>query len=421
MDDIPLGGLLAALIALLALSAFFSGSETALMTLNRYRMQHLAQQGKRSAILAQRLLEKPDRLIGIILLGNNFVNTLASSVVTLIAIRTGGESAIAIAAGVMTLLLLIFSEVAPKTLGALKPEALAYPAAMIYTPLLKITYPLVWTINLIANQLLRFLGVNPETIGGQALSKEELRTVVNEASALIPQNHQRMLLNILDLENAKVEDIMTPRHEIDGIDLDEPWDDLLEDLHEMPYTQAIVYRGSMDNILGFIHTRKVMQALMQGELNEEILESLIREPYFVPAGTTLYRQLINFQHNNRRSGLVVDEYGDLMGLVTIKDVLEQVIGQFTSDPTDRLLDVTPQEDGSLLVDGGANLRELSLKFGLKFPLDGPNTLNGLILERLENIPEPGTSLLIEGYPVEVLQTQENAVRTARIYPKLAET
>ncbi len=417
MDDISTGGLFGTLLLLIILSAFFSGSETALMTLNRYRLKHLAEEGNRAASLAQRLLERPDRLIGLILLGNNFVNILASSLATILAMRLGGEGAIPLAAGILTLVILIFSEVAPKTLAALHPEKLAFPAAWVYTPLLKVSYPLVALVNFFANSLLRLLRVYPEASGRDTLSKEELRTIVNEAGALIPHKHQKMLLGILDLEKATVEDIMIPRQEIDGIDLNEPWDELVQDLLEMPYTQALVYRGSIDNVVGFIHARHLMQALMAGELTPEKLESLIQEPYYIPEGTPLNTQLLNFQKAKRRVGLVVDEYGDVLGLVTMSDLLEQIVGEFTSDPTDHISDVTPQEDGSYLVSGSASVRELVKTFGWDLPTEGPRTFNGLILEQLESIPEPGTSLLINGYPVEILQTQGNAVKTARIHPE----
>ncbi len=416
MDDLPIGGLFGALFVLILLSAFFSGSETALMTLNRYRLRHMAEEGHKAARLAERLLQRPDRLIGLILLGNNFVNILASSLATVLAIRLGGEGAIPVAAGLLTLVILIFSEVAPKTLAALHPEKLAFPAAWVYVPLLKVSHPLVALVNFFANAVLRMLRVYPEESGRDTLSKEELRTIVNEAGALIPRRHQKMLLAILDLEKATVDDIMIPRQEIDGIDLDEPWDELLEDLREMPYTQALVYRGSIDQVVGFIHARHLMQALMSGGLTPEKLESLIQPPYYIPEGTPLNTQLLNFQKAKQRVGLVVDEYGDVLGLVTLSDLLEQIVGEFTSDPTDRISDVIPQEDGSYLVSGSAAVRELVRTFGWELPTDGPRTFNGLILEHLETIPEPGTSLLVNGYPVEVLQVQDNAVKTARIRP-----
>jgi Mg2+/Co2+ transporter CorB len=402
---------------LLVLSAFFSGSETALMTLNRYRLRHLAEGGHPGARLAERLLNRPDRLIGLILLGNNFVNILASSLATIIALRLGGEGAIPIAAGLLTLLVLIFSEVAPKTMAALYPERIAFPASWVYTPLLRLLLPLVWLVNLMANNVLRVLRIYPDDAEGNALSREELRTVVNEAGAMIPKRHQKMLINILDLEKVTVEDIMIPRTELDGVDLENPLDVLLEQLEQTPYTRVLAYRGSIDNVAGFLHTRRAMQALLdERELTRERLEGLIREPYFVPSGTPLNRQLLNFQAKRRRTALVVDEYGDVQGLITMADLLEEIVGEFATDPADGIADVQPQDDGSFLVDGSANVRELVRTMHWELETAGPKTLNGLIVEHLESLPEPGTSLLISGYPIEVVQTQDNAVKTARIRP-----
>jgi Mg2+/Co2+ transporter CorB len=417
LNSIPLGALFGALAFLLLLSAFFSGSETALMTLNRYRLRHLAAAGHPGARLAERLLDRPDRLIGLILLGNNFVNILASSLATIIAIRLGGEGAIPIAAGLLTLVILVFSEVAPKTMAALYPERIAFPASWVYTPLLRLMMPLVWLVNLMANAVLRGLGIYPDDADGNALSREELRTVVNEAGAMIPKRHQKMLINILDLEKVTVEDIMIPRGELDGIDLDNPMDLILEQLEQTPYTRVLAFRGSIDKVAGFLHTRRAMQALLDGDLDRDVLESLIREPYFVPKGTPLNRQLINFQANRRRTALVVDEYGDVQGLVTMADLLEEIVGEFATDPADDIADVQPQDDGSFLVDGSANLRELVRTMHWELPTDGPKTLNGLIVEYLESLPETGTSLLIAGYPIEVVQIQDNAVKTARIRPQ----
>lgn len=417
MDDIPTGLLFGILFCLILASAFFSGSETALMTLNRYRLRHLSDSGHPGATLASRLLERPDRLIGLILLGNNFVNIFASAIATVLALRLGGEAALAIATGLLTLVILIFAEVTPKTLAALHPERLAFPAAWVYTPLIRVMHPLVWSVNLIANGLLRLLGVPIGDNGNSALTTEELRTVVLEAGAIIPKKHQKMLLNLIDLERATVEDIMIPRNEIDGLDIEQPMDEILDDLEKSPYTRMLVYRRNIDQVVGFLHARKVMQAQLDGELNQKTLEGLIREPYFIPAGTHLYQQLLNFQRENRRVGVVVDEYGDVLGLVTIGDLLEEVVGEFTTDPSDGISSVQPQEDGSYLVDGAANLRDLVRTLHWELPTNGPKTLNGLILEHLEAIPETGTSLRVAGYPIEILQTQTNAVKTVRIWPK----
>lgn len=417
MDDIPLGALFGALVFLLLLSAFFSGSETALMTLNRYRLRHQARDGHAGALLAEKLLAKPDRLIGLILLGNNFVNILASSLATLIAIRLGGEGAIAAAAGLLTLVVLIFSEVAPKTLAALHPEKLAFPAAWVYTPLLRLLFPLVWVVNLFANAVLRLLRIFPEGAGADVLSREELRTVVGEAGAMFPQQHQNMLLGILDLEQITVDDIMVPRTQIDGIDIEQPIGEILEQLQQLPYTRILVYRGSIDNVLGFVHSRRILRAALDSDgLTHAELEALVREPYFIPKGTPLYKQLINFQRKKRRSGLVVDEYGDVLGLVTMADLLEEIVGEFATDPSDSIAAIQPQDDGSYLVDGSAGLRDLVRSLDWELPTDGPKTLNGLIVEHLQSLPETGTSLMIAGYPIDIIQTQDNCVKTARVRP-----
>lgn len=416
MNEIPLSALFSALGVLILLSAFFSGSETALMTLNRYRLKHMADSGHRGALLAAKLLKRPDRLIGLILLGNNFVNILASSLSTIIALRLGGEAYIAVAAGILTLVILIFAEVAPKTLAALSPETLAFPASWVYTPLLYVLYPMVWIVNGIANNLLKLLGIRVSDNIEDTLSQEELRTVVNEASAMIPANHQKMLLNILDLEKVTVDDIMIPRNEVDGIDINDPMDEILQVLRETNYTRLPVYQESIDNILGFIHLRRCMQLMMNGELDKERLRTLIRQPYFIPEGTPLNNQLIYFQREKRHIGLVVDEYGDLQGLVTFGDLLEEIVGEFVTDPLDQLDDVHDMKDGTYLVNGNASIRDLVRTMKWDLPTDGPKTFNGMILEHLESIPETGISVMISGYPIEILQTHNNMVKVAKVYP-----
>lgn len=418
MDAIPLGALFGALIFLLVLSAFFSSSETGLMTLNRYRLRHLAKAKHAGAMRAQRLLERPDRLIGLILVGNNFVNVLASAIGTVIGLRLYGDLGIAIATGLLTLVVLIFSEVAPKTLAALHPERIAFPAAFVYIPLLKLLYPLVWVVNKAANGLLRLMGVSTEHVGGHSLSREELRTVVLEAGAMIPKRHQKMLLNLLDLEKATVEDIMIPRNEVVGVDLSDDIDEITELLTHTQYTRLPVYEESIDNVVGILHLRNIVPLLKRGALTHEDLRSVAREPYFIPEGTSLTRQLLNFQREARRTGLVVDEYGDIQGLVALEDILEEIVGEFTTDPAALNKDITPQEDGSYLIDAGANVRDLNRALHIELPTDGPKTLNGLILEHMEDIPEAGTSLLLEGYPIDIVQTKDNAVKTARIRPGL---
>ena len=415
MEDIPLSALFGALIFLLVLSAFFSSSETGLMTLNRYRLRHLARANHPGAKRAQKLLERPDRLIGLILLGNNFVNVLASAITTVIALRLGGEPAIAVGAGILTLVILVFAEVTPKTLAALHPERVAFPAAFIYGPLLRVLYPLVWAVNVVANGLLRLIQVYPQDSTTDALSQEELRTVVLEAGAMIPKRHQDMLLNIIDLETVTVEDIMVPRKEITGVDLENDWDDIIRQITASQYTRLPVYRNSIDHVAGFIHLRRVLPLMMRNALDMETLEGLIREPVFIPENTPLNRQLLHFQRERRRIGLVIDEYGDIQGLATLEDILEEVVGEFTTDPSTNIRDYTPEEDGSFLVNGTVTVRELNRSLQMELPTDGPKTLNGMVLEYLEHIPEPGTSLLLSGYPVDIVQTRGNLVKTLRVH------
>lgn len=415
MDDISLGALFGALFLLIILSAFFSGSETGLMTLNRYRLRHLARAKHKGATRAQKLLERPDRLIGLILLGNNFVNILASSLTTVIALRLGGETGIAIGAGLLTLVILIFAEVTPKTLAALHPERVAFPAAYVYGPLLWLLYPLVWIVNSITNTLLKLFRIRREDSSTDALSQEELRTVVLEAGAMIPKRHQDMLLNIIDLEKVTVEDIMVPRKEITGINMADEWETIVRQITNSQYTRLPLYRDNIDHAIGFIHLRKVLPLLMHNKLDEDMLESLIREPLFIPENTPLNRQLLHFQHERRRIGLVVDEYGDIQGLVTLEDILEEVVGEFTTDPSASISDYTAEKNGSFLVSGTASVRDLNRDLNMELPTDGPKTLNGVVLEYLEDIPRPGTSLLLSGYPVDIVQTKGNLVKTLRVH------
>ena len=406
------------LAVLLALSGFFSSTETAMMSLNRYRLRHLAATGHVGARLTERLLSRPDRLIGLILLGNNLVNILAASLVTVLSLRIGGEPAVALGALLLTIALLIFSEVAPKTYGALYPERLALPASYVYTVLMKIAYPLVWVTNLLANGVLRLLGISAEQAASHSLSTEELRTVVAEASTVIPHRHQRMLLSILDLERVTVDDIMVPRSEIAGIDLSDSWDDIVEQIGASPHTRMPVYDEELANIVGMLHMKRIVHELANGELTRDRLLELARarEPYFVPEGTTLNTQLLNFQRQKRRIAFVVDEYGDVQGLVTLEDILEEIVGEFTTDPGEIHRDVHRDADGAYVVSGPTGVRSLNRRLGWSLPTTGHRTLNGLIVEHLERIPEAGTLLELEGYQIEILQTSENAVKTVRVRP-----
>ena len=418
LSDIPLGILFALLLFLLVCSAFFSSSETALMMLNRYRLKHLVKEGHRGARRALKLLERPERLIGLILLGNNFVNIFASAIATVIALRLGGEAAIAVATGVLTFVVLIYAEVIPKTFAAMHPERIAYPAAAVYTVLLKVLFPVVWVVNKLTSLHLRLIGVKNDGDGNQSLSQDELRTVVSEATALIPQRHRQMLIGLLDLEKTTVEDIMIPRNEVSGIDLQDPLDDIEDYLENTHFTRLLVFDGSLDNIVGQIHSRRLLRMAMRHEITKERIIEQAKPPYYIPEGTSLSKLINNFQRDRRRIGLVVDEYGDLQGLVTFGNIIEEIVGEFTTTPSSSISDVNEQEDGSYLVKGSVNLRELVKLTGWKLPTDGPKTLNGLILEHMESIPEPNTSMLLSGYPVEILQTEDNMVKVVRFLPKL---
>lgn len=420
MNALPLSGLFFALLLLICLSAFFSGSETALLTINRYKLRNQADKGHRGARIASKLLERPDRLIGLILLGNNFVNIMAASLTTVIALRLGGESAISLGAGLLTLVILIFAEVAPKTYATLHPERLAFPAAYVYAPLLRVLYPIVWLVNFFTNGLLRLLGIVAEKGTSTDLSLEELRTVVSEAGAMIPERSRTMLLAILDLEHATVEDIMIPRNDVDGVDIQDNEDEIIHAIRSSSYTRQPLYDGSIDNVVGVLHARKALQALLGPGFSGADLREIAQAPYFVPAGTPLYQQLLNFQRGKQQIGLVVDEYGDFLGLITLTDLLEEIVGEFTTDPSDSIGEIhRNSEDGSLLIDCGISVRDLNRKLRWDLSTRGPKTLNGLILEYLETIPEPGTSLKLQGHPMEIIQTTDNSVKMVKVDPRTA--
>ena len=415
MDRIPFAYLFAVVCGCLLLSAFFAGSETALMSLNRYRLRHLARAGHRAAVLAERLLKRPDRLIGLMRLGDTLANVAATTLTTLIALRIGGDKAVAVAGALLILCLLVFSEITPKTLAALYPERLAFPAAFIYWPLLKLLWPVVWVVNGFTHVILRLLGIRADEAPLHSMSSEELRSVVTEAGALIPKRHQKMLLSILDLEKITVEDIMVPRNEINGIDIEQDWADVEMQLQSSQHTRLPVYEGSIDDVIGFVHARQVLHLMARQKVDKEELRGILRGPYFVPAGTSLQRQLLNFQTAKKRIGLVVDEYGDIQGLVTLEDILEEIVGEFTSDPAAQHKDVYKEGETSYLVNGSASVRGLNRAMQLKLPTDGPKTLNGLILEYLETIPQPGTAFKLGGHSFEIVQTRDNAVKTVRLH------
>ena len=418
-DDVPLAALIGLLGTLLVLSAFFSGSETALMSLNRYQLRHKSREGHRGAMLAERLLKRPDRLIGLILLGNNLANFSMVAVVTLIAVQIGGEPAVAIATGLLTLIVLIFAEAAPKTLAALHPERFAFPAAIIYYPLLKITYPIVWLTNAASNGVLYLLGVRGRDAELHSLTQEELRTIVHEAGSLISNRYRKMLISILDLERVTVDDVMVPHNEIVGIDLDAEAEECERIINASTYTRLPVYRDNIDQIIGILHLRRLAN-LAQRSFSREALAELVDEPYFVPEGTPLSTQLVQFQRRKQRIALVVDEYGDIQGIVTLEDILEEIVGEFTTDPADENEDIIREGTSTWIVDGSANIRELNRSQKWELPTDGPKTVNGLILELLETIPEPGTCLKVDGYPFEIVESDDTRIRSVRIGLRMEE-
>ena len=418
-EDVSLPALFGLLVFLLILSAGFSGSETALVSLNRYQLRHKARQGHRPARLAERLLQRPDRLIGLILLGNNLVNFSAASLVALIALEIGGEPAVAVGTLLLTLAVLIFSEAAPKTLAALHPERIAFPAALVYYPLLKVTYPIVWLTNAASNGVLRLLGVHPDDAVLDSLTREELRTVVHEAGSRISSRYRQMLISILDLEKVSVDDVMVPHNEILGIDLDEDDRSIQQIIQQSEHTRLPVYRDNIDQVVGILHLRKLAN-FAKLALDRESLLDLLEEPYFVPEGTPLSTQLVQFQRRRERIALVVDEYGDIQGIVTLEDILEEIVGEFTTGPSDEDEDVVRETPDFYLVSATANIRELNRAQGWELPTEGPKTLNGLIVEWLETIPEPTTCLKINGYPIEIIASDENRIRTVRIGKRIVE-
>jgi len=415
LNDIPTSLLFAFIGLLILLSGFFSGSETGMLSLNRYRLKHLSKNGNKHAIRAQKLLDRPDRLLGMILIGNNLVNILASSIATIIAIRLMGDTGIVVATIVLTLVVLIFAEITPKTIAALYPEKFAFPASRILVVLLKLFSPIVWSINLVTDALLKILGINANQSRDDHLSSEELRTIVDDAGDLIPESHQRMLLNILDLESATVEDVMVPRGEIYAIDLDEDEANLLEQFRACEYTRVPIYQGEIDNIIGILHMRNLGRALSENTLSKDLIRSIIREPVFTPEGTGLHKQLLDFQKETRRMSIVVDEYGAVMGLVALEDILEEIVGEFTSNLDDEYDFFARLDDGSFMVPGSASVREINRFTKFKLPTDGPKTLNGIVLEQLESFPDANVTVEVNGYMIEILHIEDSIIENARVY------
>jgi Mg2+/Co2+ transporter CorB len=401
------------LFFLILCSAFFSSSETGMMSLNRYRLRHLVKNRHRGAIKANKLLKRPDRLIGVILIGNNFVNILASAIATIIAVKIWGQGGIFIATAALTLVILIFAEVSPKTVAALHPEKVAFPAAYILQPLLKILYPLVWMVNLITNSLLKLFGIKVTNGENHHLSTEELRTLVNESGAVLQQRNQSMLLGVLELDDVTVTDIMIPRNEVGGIDMDNDLEEIIDQLSKTPHTRMPVYRGELNKVVGILHMRNLAQVFRQKSVTKAAILQVIHEPYFVPESTPLQTQLLNFQQENRRIALVVDEYGDIQGIVTLEDILEEIVGEMSLNGKEDNQDIYPQSDGSYFIDGTANIRDVNKSLNWSLPTDGPKTINGLVMEILEAIPDANICMLIGNYQIETLQVCDNQIKTIR--------
>jgi Mg2+/Co2+ transporter CorB len=421
LDDVPLSALAITLGVLLIVSGFFSIAETSMMALNRYRLRHLVQQGSNSAKLARELLSKTDKLLGVILLGNNLINAGSATLAAVMAQRLigQGEIALSVATLVVTFFILVFSEITPKVIGAAYAERIALPISYVLSPMLKLFYPVVWFLNLFVRALLTLLRLKPDAQQGeQEMSLEELRTLVLEGANYIPPKHQNILLNLFELEDITVDDVMIPRGQIEAIDIAAPIEEIQERLATSHHTQQPVYTEQLDEIVGILHVRRVLHQTHSGELTKETLREIMRPPYFIPAGTPLLTQLQNFQEAHRQVGVVVDEYGELQGLVTLQDILEEIVGEFTSRPPTRGAHFQTQADGSVIVEGTCPLRELNRKLGFHFNLDGPKTINGLVLEHFEDIPEPGTSLKIGNHPIEIVQTQDRMVKVVRILPVL---
>jgi Mg2+/Co2+ transporter CorB len=418
VDEISTGTLFGTLAVLLLTSAFFSASETAMMAINRYRLRHAAQSGVRGAVRAKALLDRTDKLLGVILLGNNLVNSAAATLSAVLAIRLfgDGELVLLVATVLLTFLILVFSEVTPKVVGASFPERIAYPASLVLGPLLRLAYPAVWFVNLFVQGILGLLRVKPPDPGhGVSLGLEELRTIVLESSGRLPREHHRILMNLMDLQNLTVDDVMTPRSQIEMIDVEDPPERVHQQIATSHHTRLVVVEGSVDHLLGVLHIRRVLHALAGERLDPDTLRENLEEPYFVPAGTALFTQLHNFQESRRRLALVVDEYGELEGLVTLEDLLEEMVGEFTTQAPADVGYLRQDADGSWLVEGTVAVRQLNRKLGLRFPVDGPKTLNGLLLKHFEDIPEAGVSIKLGDVPVEIVQTKGRAVKIARIY------
>lgn len=417
MNSADLHYLIVILVFLIVLAAFFSATEIGMMSLNRYRLRHM-QKKHPAAMRVGKLLERPDRFLGLVLIGNNFANIFASAIATIIAVRLWGDFGVLISTILLTLIILIFAEIAPKTLAALYPERVAFSSGLLLQFLLWIFYPAVWIVNGISNGLLRLLGVKLKKGGLDTISHEELHTLLRESTGKNLASYQEMLLSILDLQKITVNDIMVPRNEIIGIDLEEDWQQILNQLTLSQHTRLPVYRESIDHVEGMLHVRRALNLIANNQLNKGSLLQIADKPFFVPGGTPLNVQLLNLRQHKVRSAFIVDEYGQILGLVTLEDILEEIVGEFTTNLSERTPRLVPARDGSFLVDASSTVRELNRSQHWELPAQGPKTLSGVIVEHLEMLPQVGICLRLGGYPLEIVAVEENTVKTARIWPKL---
>lgn len=419
MNDFSLLTLFGFLILLLIFSGFFSGSETSMMAINRHRLNHLIRKGNKSAKLTAELLGKVDKLLGSILLGNTLLNVAAATLTEIIILRLFGhnETAMLIGTLIIAFVILVFSEIMPKIIAASHPERIALPSSYLLSPLIMLFYPVVSVATAIVRGLLWLLRIDIQTDQSkQKMTLEELRGLVLDAEHFLPRKHQKMLLNLVDLERITVNDVMVPRNQIEALDINAGADELRQQIITCHHTLLPVYAGTPSNIIGILHIKRVPALLQEATLDVAQLREILHEPYFTPSDTPLLKQLQQFQERHARLGLVVDEYGELLGLVTLENILEEIVGEFTTQSPAQTGKFLRQEDGSILLEGGSSLRELNRKLGLHLPLDSAKTLNGLILEHLEDMPEAGVSLKIAGYPIEIIQTQDRIVKVARIFP-----
>lgn len=412
--QLSLTSLLCILILLVVSLAFFSGAEIGMMSINRYRLRYLVKKKNKQAIRVNKLLAHPDRLLSVILIGNTLATIIASTVATLIGQRIHGDAGVVVATVLLSMIVLVFSEMTPKTLAALRPQQVAFASSLLLKTLQQIFAPLVFLTSWIVKVILRILGISLDQVQKEALSGEELRSVVHEAGVLLPIEHKSMLISLLDLEQARVEDIMVPKSEIVGIDLEQPWHKILEQLEVAQHTRQPLYRGSIDNLVGMVHLRSVLSWVVKERLDRECLLKIAEPPYYIPEGTSLNIQILNFQKMKRRSCFVVDEYGDMQGLVTMEDILEEVVGEFTTDIAALSKDVTPQDDGSVIVDASITLRNLNRLLSWHLPSMGPRTLSGMIIEYLGYIPPADCCLMIENYQIEILKVGDNTIKSVRM-------